>query len=159
MRVCVRARIRVCGLVCVCVCVCVIVAGRDCLANLLLLTQCFRPQLQELGYKLLLYISFCLAGRAFPRGDIPALVLTHPPPPNGFARRALPNAHALLNLPSSLVSIDGLFFQCVFFFSRRNTLQGSCTTGQVGGVSLHSSTGWGAARVALIPAPPCPLAV
>ncbi|EGD81414.1 hypothetical protein PTSG_02136 [Salpingoeca rosetta] len=25
----------------------------------------------ELGYKLLLYISFCLAGRAFPRGDIP----------------------------------------------------------------------------------------
>jgi hypothetical protein len=26
---------------------------------------------QELGYKLLLYISFCLSGRAYPRGDIP----------------------------------------------------------------------------------------
>jgi len=26
---------------------------------------------QSLGYKLLLYISYCLAGRAFPTGDIP----------------------------------------------------------------------------------------
>lgn len=26
---------------------------------------------QTLGYKLLLYVSFCLSGRAFPRGEIP----------------------------------------------------------------------------------------
>ena len=26
---------------------------------------------QKLGYKLLLYINFCLSGKAFPRGDIP----------------------------------------------------------------------------------------
>eukprot|EP01147_Barroeca_monosierra_P003329 gene3329-6013_t len=35
------------------------------------LQEFLNDQERELGYKLLLYISFCLAGRAFPRGDIP----------------------------------------------------------------------------------------
>jgi hypothetical protein len=41
-----------------------------------------KPDEQRVGYKLLLYVSFCLSGRAFPTGNIPAdrVSLSSPPP-------------------------------------------------------------------------------